>query len=75
VTFQHCVITKVALVGSGEESPKELLEFSYGVCEYAYQEMHGETGKPAGNPMRAGWSAIQNKEVKLLQEFNEFRAS
>jgi len=32
VVFQFCVITKVAITGSGEELPKESLEFNYGAC-------------------------------------------
>src|SRR5580765_2679205 len=46
VAFQHCVITKVAISGSGEELPKESLEFNYGRCEYHYHITDHDTGKP-----------------------------
>src|SRR5207253_1919893 len=78
VVFQHCVITKVAITGSGEELPKESLEFNYGICEYYYQYTDHKSGKPK-NPetgvagkTNAGWSTIKNKEEKGLQEFGEF---
>lgn len=74
VTFQHCVITKVGITGSGEELPKESLEFNYGICEYQYQLTDHKTGKPdtSKGVMRAGWSTIKNKEAKGLQTFGKF---
>ena len=72
VVFQYCVITKVAITGSGEELPKESMEFNYGKCEYVYQETDHNTGKPIGNPKRFGWSTIKNKEESKLQDFAKF---
>src|SRR4051812_12929248 len=48
--FQNCVITKVAISGSGEELPKESLEFNYGVCEYWYQYTDHDSGQAASPP-------------------------
>ena len=79
VVFQHCVITKVAISGSGEELPKESLEFNYGICEYQYQYTDHRTGKPASptngaeKMTRAGWSTIKNKEEKGLQPFGTWK--
>ena len=78
VTFQHCVITKVGISGSGEELPKESLEFNYGICEYQYQYTDHKTGQPAtpekGEKIsRAGWSTIKNKEEKGLQPFTAWK--
>src|SRR5437762_10628798 len=53
VVFQHCVITKVGITGSGEELPKESLEFNYGICEYWYQFTDHKTAK-AGSPTANG---------------------
>jgi type VI secretion system Hcp family effector len=72
VVFQHCVITKVAISGSGEELPKESLEFNYGICEYYYQPTDHKNGKPVGSALKAGWSTIKNKEEKGLQKFDAF---
>ena len=72
VVFQHCVITKVAITGSGEELPKESLEFNYGICEYWYELTDHKTGKGSGKRSNAGWSTIKNKEEKGLQEFTAF---
>src|SRR2546427_722731 len=64
VVFNACVITKVAISGSGEELPKESLEFNYGVCEYQYRYTDHDTGKPDDNrKTRFGWSTVQNKAV------------
>jgi type VI secretion system secreted protein Hcp len=72
VVFQHCVITKVAITGSGEELPKESLEFNYGICEYWYEMTDHKSGKGTGKRSNAGWSTIKNKEEKGLQEFTAF---
>jgi len=79
IVFQHCVVTKVAITGSGEELPKESLEFNYGICEYHYQYTDHKTGKPAKPSVEkakqnssAGWSTIKNKEEKGLQKFDAF---
>lgn len=61
VVFRHCVITKVAITGSGEELPKESMEFNYGVCEYHYQLTDHNNGKPVGAAKRFGWTTINNK--------------
>jgi type VI protein secretion system component Hcp len=75
VVFKHCVITKVAISGGGEELPKESLEFNYGICEYVYQETDHESGKPKGTEQkRAGWSTIANKEMTKLHSWSEFEA-
>ncbi len=87
VVFQNCVITKVGISGSGEELPKEQLEFNYGLCEYIYRPTDHDTGLPiskrTGDPMsrpsageeviiRFGWSTITNEEKTSLQEFNKY---
>jgi type VI secretion system Hcp family effector len=78
VVFQFCVITKVAITGSGEELPKESLEFNYGACEYWYQWTHHETGLPTGDGAPAekqpkfAWSTVQNKEITPSQKFDDF---
>jgi len=72
VVFQHCVITKVGITGSGEELPKESLEFNYGICEYWYEFTDHKTGKGTGKRNNAGWSTIKNKEEKGLQDFSAF---
>ena len=74
VVFQACVITKVAISGSGEELPKESLEFNYGVCEYWYQLTDHNTGladktKPAE---KRGWSTVKNMAVPSGQAFADF---
>jgi len=71
IVFQHCVITKVGISGSGEELPKESLEFNYGVCEYWYQKQAHDTGK-AGEQSRFGWTTIANKVASSGQAFNDF---
>jgi type VI secretion system Hcp family effector len=71
--FQACVITKCAISGSGEELPKESLEFNYGVCEYWYQLTDHATGKP--DPTKTdhrGWSTIKNKVAASGQSFQDF---
>jgi type VI secretion system Hcp family effector len=74
VVFQWCVITKVGISGSGEELPKESLEFNYGKCEYVYQETDHNTGKKTDRALdRFGWSTIQNKQDFPLQNFNNFK--
>jgi type VI secretion system Hcp family effector len=70
--FQACVITKCAISGSGEELPKESLEFNYGVCEYWYQLTKHDTGKPEGAADHRGWSTIKNKVVQSGQKFPDF---
>ena len=72
VVFQHCVITKVGISGSGEELPKETLEFNYGVCEYFYQQTDHETGEAKGLPLkRAGWSTVTNRFLATNQDFGK----
>jgi type VI secretion system secreted protein Hcp len=61
--FGNCVITKVAISGSGEELPKESLEFNYGQCEYHYQYTNHDSGLKEGDSVASGWSLIQNKKV------------
>ena len=61
--FGNCVITKVAISGSGEELPKESLEFNYGQCEYHYQFTNHDSGKAEGQAVKSGWSLIANKKV------------
>ena len=76
IVFQHCVVTKVAITGSGEELPKESLEFNYGICEYHYQYTDHKTGKPTkAKPAKAGWSTVKNKYVTSGQAFDAFEAS
>jgi type VI secretion system Hcp family effector len=73
VVFQFCVITKVAVTGSGEELPKESLEFNYGKCEYVYRETDHNTGIPTGRALdRFGWSTIKNQQDFPLQDFAKF---
>jgi type VI secretion system secreted protein Hcp len=73
VVFQYCVITKVGITGSGEELPKESLEFNYGKCEYIYQENDHNTGVKTSRALdRFGWSTIKNKEALKLQDFAKF---
>jgi type VI secretion system Hcp family effector len=72
VVFQFCVITKVTVTGSGEELPKESIEFNYGKCEYIYQPTDHNTGKADGDIGRFGWSTIKNKEATGLQDFGKF---
>ena|SRR5436190_680661 len=72
VVFQNCVITKVGISGSGEELPKESLEFNYGYCEYIYHETKKTTGERVGNPMRFGWSTVSNAAKPSGQNFNDF---
>jgi type VI secretion system secreted protein Hcp len=73
VVFQFCVITKVAVTGSGEELPKESLEFNYGKCEYVYRETDHNTGLPTGRALdRFGWSTIKNQQDFPLQDFAKF---
>jgi type VI secretion system secreted protein Hcp len=73
VVFQYCVITKVAITGSGEELPKESLEFNYGKCEYVYQETDHNTGiATSRKPDRFGWSTIKNQQAVGLQDFAKF---
>ncbi len=73
VVFQFCVITKVAITGSGEELPKESLEFNYGKCEYIYQETDHNTGIKTSRALdRFGWSTIRNKEAVKIQDFAKF---
>jgi type VI secretion system secreted protein Hcp len=73
VVFQFCVITKVAITGSGEELPKESMEFNYGKCEYIYQETDHATGKWTDRaPDRFGWSTIKNQEAPGLQDWKKF---
>jgi len=75
VVFMHCVITKVAITGGGEELPKETLEFNYGICEYVYQLTDHKDGKPVGGQDRAGWSTIANKYLSTGHDFKTFAAS
>jgi type VI secretion system Hcp family effector len=75
VVFDHCVITKVAISGSGEELPKESMEFNYGKCEYVYLKTDHATGKPAQGavPVHFGWSTIKNMaEYPLQADFGKF---
>ena len=76
--FENCVITKVAVSGSGEELPKESLEFNYGACEYHYQYTNHDTGKkespPSGKGSRdpRGWSTVVNSQVKTDNTMDDF---
>ncbi|HZR21582.1 MAG TPA: type VI secretion system tube protein Hcp [Verrucomicrobiae bacterium] len=72
VVFHHCVITKCGITGSGEELPKESLEFNYGRCEYIYQLTKHDTGAGTGQLKRFGWTTIKNVEATGLQDFNKF---
>jgi type VI secretion system Hcp family effector len=65
VVFGACVITKVGISGSGEELPKETLEFNYGQCEYFYQLTDHDTGLAVTDvkPVKTGWTLVQNKKV------------
>jgi type VI secretion system Hcp family effector len=73
VAFQHCVITKVAISGSGEELPKESLEFNYGRCEYQYQFTDHKTGKAvAGKRPHFGWSTVTNAQKDGQQTFDNY---
>jgi|SRR5882762_1582112 len=72
VIFQNCVITKVGVSGSGEELPKESLEFNYGYCEYQYQETKKTTGERIGNPIPFGWSTVTNSHKGSGHKFTEF---
>lgn len=72
VTFQYCVITKVAITGSGEELPKESLEFNYGKCEYQYRETDHNDGSPKSGYAKFGWSTIKNADATGLQDANKF---
>jgi type VI secretion system secreted protein Hcp len=73
VVFQNCVITKVGVSGSGEELPKESLEFNYGLCEYVYQQTQKTSGttkgmaKPFGSN---GWSTVTNSVVPSKWDFS-----
>jgi type VI secretion system Hcp family effector len=76
--FQNCVVTKVAISGSGEELPKESLEFNYGVCEYWYQYTDHDTGQAAsppsgkGNKDPKGWSTVTNAVQRSGMAFDDF---
>jgi len=76
--FQNCVVTKVAISGSGEELPKESLEFNYGVCEYWYQYTDHDTGQakspPGGLPSKEpkGWSTVINAFARSNMAFDDF---
>jgi type VI secretion system Hcp family effector len=76
--FENCVITKVAVSGSGEELPKESLEFNYGACEYHYQYTDHDTGKAAtppsgeGSKKPKGWSTVTNASIKTDNAFDDF---
>lgn len=72
VVFNHCVITKVAISGSGEELPKEQLEFNYGNCEYWYQKTKHDSGEADGNADHYGWSTITNKVADSGQPWGAF---
>jgi type VI secretion system secreted protein Hcp len=72
VVFQNCVITKVGVQGSGEELPKESLEFNYGYCEYIYQETKKSDGTKVGNPIPFGWSTVTNTAKPSGQKFTDF---
>jgi len=67
VIFQHCVVTKVAISGSGEELPKESMEFNYGLCEYQYALTDHKTGLQTGKYSKYGWSTVKNAEATGLQ--------
>jgi len=72
VVFQNCVITKVGVQGSGEELPKESLEFNYGYCEYQYQETNKTDGRPKGQSFACGWSTVTNKKLASGHNFQDF---
>jgi type VI secretion system secreted protein Hcp len=74
VVFHWCVITKVGISGSGEELPKESLEFNYGKCEYIYQETDHNTGIKTSRALdRFGWSTIKNQQdFPLQKDFAKF---
>jgi len=73
--FGNCVITKVAISGSGEELPKESLEFNYGQCEYWYQFTNHDTGKPEGANQRSGWTLIKNKSTSSGEKWEVDKVS
>jgi len=72
IIFQFCVITKVTISGSGEELPKESIEFNYGKCEYVYHETDKSTGKDTNKEHRYGWSTITNKQDSLMKDWTSF---
>lgn len=75
VVFQFCVITKVAITCSGEELPKESLEFNYGACEYQYRATDHETGAP-GAVTRFAWSTVKNMVIPAAEsDFTIFKPS
>lgn len=72
VVFQNCVITKVGISGSGEELPKETMEFNYGLCEYTYQFTDHKTGKAdTGCRPKFGWSTVSNQAKASGQTFGD----
>jgi len=73
--FGNCVITKVAISGSGEELPKESLEFNYGQCEYWYQFTKHDTGTAEGDRMRSGWTLIKNKSTSSGEKWEADKVS
>lgn len=73
--FGNCVITKVAISGSGEELPKESLEFNYGQCEYHYQFTDHDTGLAKGSPWKSGWTTIQNKRIASGETWEKDKVS
>jgi len=77
VVFGACVITKVAISGSGEELPKESLEFNYGQCEYFYQLTDHDTGVPVTEvpTFKSGWSLVQNKKVTSSEKWETNKVS
>jgi len=75
--FGNCVITKVGISGSGEELPKESLEFNYGQCEYWYQVTDHDTGKPISgkNPFKSGWTLVKNKKTASGESWEAAKVS
>src|SRR6266851_2882728 len=70
VVFQNCVITKVGVSGSGEDLPKESLEFNYGYCEYQYRMTEKTSGKKTQTTPGFGWSTVTNKMIRSGQGFD-----
>ena len=67
---------EVAITGSGEELPKESLEFNYGACEYQYRFTDHNTGKPDDNKIsRFAWTTVNNKEIPADGTFTSFAPS
>ena len=60
----------MGISGSGEELPKESLEFNYGICEYHYQLTLHDTGAKKDAPIKFGWSTIENRVWDKLEDMH-----